>query len=86
MEEKVHGMFGMKENERLADISERSPYSKLPGYRIVNLMVKSNDDLRQECFAMQLLCEFERIFVMEKLKIKLCLYEVMPLSHNSGII
>jgi len=49
-------------------------------------MVKSNDDLRQECFAMQLLQEFTRIFNMEKLKIKLTPYEVMPLSHNSGII
>ena len=50
------------------------------------MMVKSNDDLRQECFAMQLLQEFERIFKMEKLKLILSPYEVLPLSHNSGII
>lgn len=52
-------------------ISSRSPLSMLPGYKLIQLVVKSHDDLRQECFAMQLLQEFERIFKMENLPINL---------------
>lgn len=32
-----------------------SPYTNLPGYKLIHIIVKSNDDLRQESFAMQLL-------------------------------
>lgn len=35
---------------------------------------------------MQLLQEFDRIFKMEKLEVRLLPYEVLPLSHDSGII
>lgn len=85
-EDREAEVFGKSESDKFNEIAEKSPYSRLPGYNVISIIVKSNDDLRQECFAMQLLYEFQRIFAMEKLKIKLCPYEVMPLSHNSGII
>jgi phosphatidylinositol kinase/protein kinase (PI-3 family) len=50
-------------------------------------MVKSLDDLRQESFAMKLLQEFEHIFRLEKeVKVKLLPYEVLPLSHEAGVM
>jgi len=50
------------------------------------MIIKSNDDLRQESFAMQLLQEFDKIFKMEKLSVKLSPYEVLPISHEAGIM
>ena len=79
-------IFGEKSHSLEKVLKDCSPYSKLPEYSIVHLMVKANDDLRQESFAMQLLEEFNTIFRMEKLPIKIIPYEVMPLSHNYGII
>lgn len=53
----------------------------------MHLMVKSLDDLRQESFAMKLLQEFEHIFRLEKeVKVKLLPYEVLPLSHEAGVM
>lgn len=49
-------------------------------------MVKTNDDLRQESFAMQLLHEFNTIFKIEGLPISVIPYEVIPLGHNCGVI
>jgi len=45
-------------------ISKTSPYSTLPGYKLIHVIIKSLDDLRQESFAMQLLQEIDKIFKM----------------------
>jgi phosphatidylinositol 4-kinase len=50
------------------------------------VIIKSYDDLRQESFAMQLLQEFDKIFKIERLQVRLLPYEVLPLSHEAGIM
>jgi phosphatidylinositol 4-kinase len=52
----------------------------------VHFIVKTEDDLRQEAFAMQLLFEFNEIFQMEDLPIKVVPSEVVPLGQNYGLI
>lgn len=79
-------LFGEDSRQQFDRISEISPYSDLPGYKMIHVIIKSNDDLRQECFAMQLLQEFDKIFKMEHLAAKLLPYEVLPLSHEASII
>lgn len=82
----MNELFGESEAQQLERISSISPYSDLPGYKLIHVIIKSRDDLRQECFAMQLLQEFDKIFKMENLSVKLLPYEVLPLSHEAGII
>lgn len=48
--------------------------------------MKSNDNLRQEQFAMQLVMEFNHIFKRDELKLKLTPYEVISMGNESGII
>jgi phosphatidylinositol kinase/protein kinase (PI-3 family) len=55
-------IFSEAPSHRFNRIAKYSPYSKLPQYELVTLIVKSNDNLKQEQFAMQLLQMFKDIF------------------------
>jgi len=43
----------------------------------LRIIVKSNDDVRQEQFAMQLISQFEQIFKLKKLDLWLKPYEIL---------
>lgn len=40
-------LFGQTSREQFQRISMVSPYSDLPGYKMIHIIIKSNDDLRQ---------------------------------------
>jgi phosphatidylinositol 4-kinase len=48
--------------------------------------VKSNDDVRQEQFAMQLISEIQQIFKLKKLPLWLKTYEILATGPNCGLI
>ena len=55
-------------------------------YRLKTFIVKSNDDLRQEVIAMQLMKRMKEIFEAANLSIYLRPYEIFITSSSSGII
>lgn len=48
--------------------------------------MKSNDDVRQEQFAMQVISQFEQIFKARKLDLWLKPYEILATGRRAGII
>ncbi|RHZ04051.1 hypothetical protein DYB37_007622 [Aphanomyces astaci] len=76
--------------ERWADKQDRlrrlSPYGTLPGWRVVPVIVKSHDDLRQEQFAAQIIAQCHHIFVDAQLPLSLRPYAVLATSATSGLI
>jgi len=51
-------LFKIKEDR----VRKASPFGHLPGWGLVSAIVKVEDDLRQESFALQLVHQFKRIF------------------------
>lgn len=49
-------------------------------------MVKTNDNLKQEQFALQLIYQFDYIFKLENLPLILTPYEVLSMGPDCGII
>jgi hypothetical protein len=65
-----------------------SPFGGLPGWRLVPVIVKANDDLRQEQFAAQLLKQFASIFVAAKIPVYMRPYgemSVLRSGHVDGV-
>jgi len=55
-------------------------------YEIVTFMAKSNDDLRQEVFVMQMIHYFESVFRKSHLPIWLKTYRILSTSKRTGLI
>jgi phosphatidylinositol 4-kinase len=55
-------------------------------YEIVSFMAKSNDDLRQEVFVMQMIHYFESVFRKSHLPIWLKTYRILSTSKRTGLI
>ncbi|GMF18169.1 unnamed protein product [Phytophthora fragariaefolia] len=60
--EKPMIVFRERWSEKEARIRRESPFGDHPGWRLLSVIVKSNDDLRQEQFAAQLIAQCDRIF------------------------
>jgi phosphatidylinositol 4-kinase B len=58
----------------------------LASWRLIHLMVKTGDNLKQEQFALQLICQFDYIFKLEDLPLLLTPYEVVSMGPDCGII
>ncbi len=58
----VNLAFGENWASKRSRIRELSPFGNLPGWDLVSLIAKSNDDLRQEVCALQLIQLFQHIF------------------------
>ena len=67
-------------------VKSSSPYGGLSTWRLINIIVKSGDDLRQEQLAIQLISYFQRVFIEKKLDIWLYPYEIVATHHFCGII
>jgi len=67
-------------------IAALSRWSHHPRWRLMPVIVKSGDDLRQEQFASQLIALFDMIFKEEGLDLWLHSYDVLAVSPDSGII
>lgn len=63
-----------------------SPFCGFDSYRMKSYIFKSNDDLRQELLAMQLIVRVQKIFQEANLSLYLRPYEIVITSHNSGFL
>lgn len=61
-DEKPMIVFRERWSEKEARIRQESPFGDHPGWRLLSVIVKSNDDLRQEQFAAQLIAQCDHIF------------------------
>lgn len=63
-----------------------SPWAGQRGWRLLPVIVKANDDLRQEQLASQLLHTMRRVLRAEGVKVWLRPYDITALTADSGII
>ena len=64
-----------KEQEKR--VKKNSPFSKLRTWKLMRVIIKTNDDLRQEAFAMQLMSCMDQIFKEAKLPLWMKSYEII---------
>ena len=86
LENKYGNPFGEKWLEISQKIKNTSPFRNFPSYTIKSFIAKSDDDLRQESLAMQLIKMISEIFTKGKLNLYLRTYEIIITSRNSGLI
>jgi phosphatidylinositol 4-kinase len=67
-------------------IRKKSAFGSHPGWRLLPVLVKANDDLRQEQLASQLIYRMAAILAREKVPVWLCPYEIIALTDKGGII
>ena len=67
-------------------VKELSPFSNLRTWQLLKVIVKTNDDLRQEAFAMQLISSMDQIFRQAKCSLWLKPYEIIATGPNCGLI
>ncbi|RZF43432.1 hypothetical protein LSTR_LSTR001693 [Laodelphax striatellus] len=72
--------------EKERRIRESSPYGYLATWRLMSVIVKCGDDLRQELLASQLLTMFQRIWEQERVPLWVQPYRILVLSCDSGLI
>jgi phosphatidylinositol 4-kinase B len=64
----------------------KSVYGSHPNWRLLPILIKSNDDLRQEQLASQLIYRMASILAHERVPVWLCPYEIVALTDRGGII
>ena len=67
-------------------IRKKSTFGTHPGWRLLTIMIKANDDLRQEQLACQLIYRMAAILAREKIPVWLCPYEIIALTESGGIV
>jgi len=67
-------------------VRSSSPYGGHPGWRLVPVLVKANDDLRQEQLASQLIFRMASILARENVPVWLHSYNIMAVSETGGVI
>nr|CCA14695.1 phosphatidylinositol kinase (PIKG2) putative [Albugo laibachii Nc14] len=72
------------QSQRLGVLKTRA--SNDSSWDLVGLIVKSNDDLRQEKFCLQLIRQFQDIFDHAELPLRLVPYGIMVTSASTGMI
>ncbi|TMW64317.1 hypothetical protein Poli38472_012939 [Pythium oligandrum] len=85
-EEKPIIVFKEPWPEKEERIRKESPNGNHPGWRLLPVIVKSNDDLRQEQFAAQLISQCDRIFRDYNLPLRLRPYNIIATSGRTGLI
>jgi hypothetical protein len=73
-------------DEMVERLRKTSPHGRKRGFRIETVIVKSFDDLRQEAFAMQLICELKAVWKACKVPVKVYPYSILPTSASAGLI
>ncbi|KAF0984871.1 hypothetical protein FDP41_000770 [Naegleria fowleri] len=84
--QEMDSVFGESFEKIKAKYRALSPYGSIPGWDLKSVIVKANDDIRQEIFAMQLIKLFAQIFEEEKLPIYIRPYEIIVTSGNCGML
>ncbi|XP_058504753.1 phosphatidylinositol 4-kinase beta isoform X2 [Solea solea] len=72
--------------EKMRRIREASPYGHLPTWRLLSVIVKCGDDLRQELLASQVLQQLQSIWEQERVPLWIKPYKILVLSSDSGMI
>ncbi|KAJ3598204.1 hypothetical protein NHX12_001715 [Muraenolepis orangiensis] len=72
--------------EKARRIREGSPYGHLPHWRLLSVIVKCGDDLRQELLAYQVLQQLQCVWEMERVPLWIKPYKILVLSSDSGMI
>lgn len=67
-------------------IRKQSIFGHLKTWKLLRIIVKAGDDLRQEQFAMQLISQIDQIFKKKKLNIWLKAYEILATGKDCGLI
>jgi hypothetical protein len=78
--------FGERWAEKRSRIAASSPEATQPGWDLIGIIVKSNDDLRQEAFVMQLIELCKEAFQEAGLELWLLPYRILPTGRTTGII
>jgi len=82
----VRFAFGERWAEKKARIAATSPHGAADNWDLVGLIVKSNDDLRQEAFVMQLIELSQLAFEAAGVKLWLQPYQILATGRSTGII
>ncbi|KAJ7307203.1 hypothetical protein JRQ81_009194 [Phrynocephalus forsythii] len=72
--------------EKVRRIREGSPYGPLPNWRLLSVIVKCGDDLRQELLAFQVLKQLQSIWEQERVPLWIKPYKILVISADSGMI
>ncbi|KAF5295104.1 hypothetical protein FQA39_LY13255 [Lamprigera yunnana] len=67
-------------------VRECSPYGHMVSWKLLSVIVKCGDDLRQELLASQLLQMFKKIWKLERVPLWIHPYKILCLSNDSGLI
>ena len=79
-------IFGEPFITKETKLKEKSLFGNLNSYKVFRCIIKTNEDLRQEQFATQLINEFYQIFKLEKTDCWLNTYEIISTGHNQGLV
>lgn len=79
-------LFGESWVSKKDRIQRESRYGGLPGWDLVSLIVKSNDDLRQEVLCMQLIELCQHVFMEAGLDLWLRPYQIISTGATTGIV
>lgn len=71
---------------KLERLRGQSPFNHLRTWSLRGLIAKSNDDVRQEVFVMQLIAFYQRAFTKAKLPLWLYTYTILSTSKSTGLI
>lgn len=82
----VSNVFLETSKEQEERIRKNSPYGGLRTWRLLKVIVKSNDDIRQEAFAMQMISCMYQIFKEAKSPLWLRPYEIIATGPRCGLI
>lgn len=69
---------------KLRTSSDAAKYE--PGWALRAVIVKSNDDLRQEVFVVQLISRYSKLFLDDKLPLYLRPYRIVAVSASTGLV
>lgn len=78
--------FKQRWKDKAERIQAASPYGHLSGWRLVPVIIKSHDDLRQEQFASQLLQQMAAIWKASGVPVWLRPYDILSTDEDGGII
>jgi phosphatidylinositol 4-kinase len=84
--EEIKSIFGEPFKEKEKKLKNKSLFGNLNTYKIFRCIIKTNEDLRQEQFATQLINEFYQIFKLENTGCWLNAYEIISTGNNSGLV
>ncbi|XP_053330752.1 phosphatidylinositol 4-kinase beta isoform X2 [Spea bombifrons] len=72
--------------EKVRRIREGSPYGHFPNWRLLSVIVKCGDDLRQELLAYQVLKQLQSVWESERVPLWIRPYKILVISADSGMI